>query len=75
MSRIDLNDAKGQLEALVAAAERGEEIVITRKDRPAVKLVSVASPRADRKAGSARGMIVIGDDFDTPMRLIHPSTD
>ncbi len=42
--RISVTDAKGQLTELVRRAEAGEEIVLTRHNRPAVRLVPVKAP-------------------------------
>lgn len=39
MATINMHDAKTQLSDLVARAEAGEEIFITRRNKPAVKLV------------------------------------
>lgn len=41
MATINMHDAKTQLSDLVARAEAGEEIVIARRNKPAVKLVPV----------------------------------
>jgi prevent-host-death family protein len=37
--RVQLRDAKASLSSLVAAAERGEETVITRHGKPVARLV------------------------------------
>jgi prevent-host-death family protein len=41
MTTINMHDAKTQLSDLVARAEAGEEIVIARRNKPAVRLVRV----------------------------------
>lgn len=41
MATINMHDAKTQLSDLVARAEAGEEIVIARRNKPAVRLVRV----------------------------------
>lgn len=43
MSEIGAFEAKNKLSELLARAERGEEIVITRRGRPVAKLVPVRS--------------------------------
>lgn len=55
METIGLFEAKTHLSELVARAERGEEVVITRHHRPVAKLVPVATPAAD--AASRRAAI------------------
>lgn len=49
MAIINMHDAKSQLSDLVARAEAGEEIVIARRNKPAVRLVRIGAP--DRVAG------------------------
>jgi antitoxin (DNA-binding transcriptional repressor) of toxin-antitoxin stability system len=64
MQDISPDEAKSRLGELIDAALRGERIVIARDDQQAVQLVPVTPPRRARKAGSAKGLIVIRDDFD-----------
>jgi prevent-host-death family protein len=52
MESIGLFEAKTHLSELVARAERGEEVVITRHNKPVAKLVPIT--RARRSAASAR---------------------
>ncbi|MEF7613728.1 type II toxin-antitoxin system prevent-host-death family antitoxin [Aquincola sp. MAHUQ-54] len=47
MASIGLFEAKTHLSELVARAERGEEVVITRHNRPVAKLVPVDGVPAD----------------------------
>jgi prevent-host-death family protein len=42
--RISVTDAKTQLTQLVRRAEAGDEIVLTRHGRPAVRLVPINAP-------------------------------
>ena len=66
MHQIELDKAKSQLDALIQTALDGEEVVITRDKKPVLRLVPV--PDANRrKAGSAKGMITMADDFDEPL--------
>ena len=71
MESIGLFEAKTHLSELVARAERGEEVVITRHNKPVAKLVPVqyvASDAMSRRAGvsallrSARGR-TLGQDW------------
>lgn len=47
--KISVTEAKGQLTELVRRAEAGEEIILTRHDQPAARLVP-AKAALDRKA-------------------------
>lgn len=60
MATINMHDAKTQLSDLVARAEAGEEIVIARRNKPAVKLVRVD---ADEKASVREARKRIPDRF------------
>lgn len=65
MTRVGMHEAKTQLSKLVERAEGGEEIVITRRGEPAVRLVPAR--RRDgfaSLAGAWKGQVKIGHDFD-----------
>lgn len=63
MDSVSIFDAKAQFSALVARAEAGEEITISRHGRPAARLVPLAEP-AVRTPGRLAGHIRIAADFD-----------
>ena len=65
MYEIDLKEAKAQANRLLESALEGEEVVITRDDKPVVRLVPVNGVR--RHSGSAKGQISISEDFDQPL--------
>ena len=65
MARIGMHEAKTQLSKLVQRAEGGEEIVITRRGEPAVRLVPARQGDGFASlAGSWKGRVKIGTDFD-----------
>jgi prevent-host-death family protein len=41
--QVNMHEAKTRLSELVAAAERGEEVLIARDGKPATRLVAVAN--------------------------------
>jgi prevent-host-death family protein len=53
METVGLFEAKTHLSALVARAERGEEVVITRHNKPVAKLVPVGAGQPDAAARRA----------------------
>jgi prevent-host-death family protein len=53
MDTIGLFEAKTHLSELVARAERGEEVIITRHNRPVARLVPIAEPMPDAAARRA----------------------
>ena len=65
MTEVGMHEAKTKLSQLVERAERGEEIVITRNGKPAVKLAPIPSATALASVrGAWRGQVLIADDFD-----------
>jgi prevent-host-death family protein len=65
---VNVHHAKTHLSKLIAAVESGEEVVIARAGKPAVKLVLATPPaRKSRKhlRGSGIGKIWLADDFDS----------
>ena len=68
MKTIDINQALPQIAELIEKAVGGEEIIITKNDRPMVKLVSLQTfPKRPPLFGSDRGLISLTDDFDEPL--------
>ena len=67
MLQITVKDAKNKLDDLIQAAKNGEEILIVTDNQEIFKLVQVEKPKKRRKAGSAKGLIEIADDFDAPL--------
>jgi prevent-host-death family protein len=54
MRQVNIYEAKTQLSALVQAALRGEEVVITNRNRPVARLVPFQPPRRRPVFGSAK---------------------
>lgn len=68
MKTINIHEAKTNLSALIAAAEAGEEVVISRANKPVVKLVAMESTPKKRQFGLHRGAaLYISEDFDAPL--------
>jgi prevent-host-death family protein len=66
---VNIHHAKTNLSKLIAAVESGEEVIIARNGKPAVKLVLVAPPvRKSRKhlRGSGIGKLWMADDAFSP---------
>lgn len=60
-----MHEAKTKLSQLVDRAEHGEEIMITRNGKPAVKLVPIASAASLASVrGAWRGQVQMAEDFD-----------
>jgi prevent-host-death family protein len=67
MHQVSLEEAKIQLHDLIDAAVGGEEIIIAKDSQHLVKLVPVATTRPHPQFGSAKGLIIMSDDFDEPL--------
>jgi prevent-host-death family protein len=67
----NIHEAKTQLSRLIEAALAGEEVIIQKAGKPAVRLVPIAPVVVERKPGTLKGKIWIADDFnDTPQDII-----
>lgn len=67
MQQIEINQLPTRLHALLASLASGEEIIITQAEQPVAKLVRYEPAKRRRKAGSAKGQIVMAPDFDEPL--------
>ncbi|HEX5284747.1 MAG TPA: type II toxin-antitoxin system prevent-host-death family antitoxin [Bryocella sp.] len=65
---VNIHHAKTNLSKLIAAAESGEEVIIARNGKPAVKLVVVEPKKKSRRniIGSGIGKIWVSPDWDSP---------
>jgi antitoxin (DNA-binding transcriptional repressor) of toxin-antitoxin stability system len=64
MQQVNIEEAKAQLPDLIEAALNGDEVVIAKDEKPAVKLVPVSQPKRRPRFGSAKGRIATSDEFD-----------
>jgi len=65
--QVNIQEAKSKLSNLIDQAIAGEEVVISKSGEPVAKLVPFEKPIQNRKPGSAKGKIIISDDFDAPL--------
>jgi prevent-host-death family protein len=75
MAVFNMHDAKTQLSDLVARAEAGEEVVIARRNRPAVRLVPVEKDETIRKARRRPGILAELLDPEALARLREATKD
>lgn len=65
MAEVGMHQAKTQLSKLVERAEAGEEVIITRRGKPAARLVPERRGEGFASlAGSWKGRVRIAGDFD-----------
>jgi prevent-host-death family protein len=63
MTVVTVGQAKAQLSQLIARAEAGEEIIIARGCRPAVKLTPITKRATRRRFGALKGKLSLPDAF------------
>lgn len=61
---MSIHEAKTNLSRLIARVEKGEEVVVRRRQTPVAKLVPYAPASAPRTPGALRGRIRIKKGFD-----------
>ena len=66
MTSVGMHEAKTTLSKLVAAVERGEEVVIERNGTPVARLTAYERPKRTRRSllGITKGTTWMADDFD-----------
>lgn len=68
MSEVGMHEAKTHLSQLVERALGGEEIVLTRRGKPAVRLQPIRQAISREELfGCMAGQIVVGDAFFEPL--------
>lgn len=68
MKTVNMHEAKSTLSQLIAAVERGEEVLIARAGRPVARLTSLDRPLRGMTFGSMQGLIThMAGDFDAPL--------
>lgn len=67
MEQYSLQEAQDHLKELITNAQQGKTIVILDENNQAVRLVPLNTMSKPRKAGSAKGLIKMADDFDTQL--------
>jgi antitoxin (DNA-binding transcriptional repressor) of toxin-antitoxin stability system len=67
MHKVKLKEAEVRLAELIDEAAYGEEVVITRGDGAAFKIIPISRTNSYPKFGSAKGLIEISEDFDEPL--------
>lgn len=65
--QVSIHEAKTQLSRLIAAAERGEEVIIARRDKPVVRLSMLEDFSGKTRIGGLKGRkFKMGTKFDDP---------
>ena len=67
MISVNVHEAKTHLSRLLERVAAGEEIIISKANKPMAKLTPLSKPKTDRVPGLDKGVIQIPDDFDAPL--------
>jgi antitoxin (DNA-binding transcriptional repressor) of toxin-antitoxin stability system len=69
MQTATIQDVQARLPEILDALAPGEEVVITRNEKPVARLVAQEpAKRQPRKAGSAKGLLVILQEDDEHLK-------
>ncbi len=72
-ARINVHEAKTQFSKLLSRVQKGEEIIICKSGKPVACLRPLERRVERRIPGSAKGKVIIAENFDEP--LPHPILD
>jgi prevent-host-death family protein len=62
---VNIHEAKTHLSKLIQRVETGEEIIIARAGKPAVRLTALEPAPPRSRIGFLKGKITVPDDFNT----------
>jgi prevent-host-death family protein len=67
-SQFNVAEAKARFSEVVRRAMSGEEVIISKDNRPVLRIVPLRSDRRARRPGSAKGAVRMARDFDRTPR-------
>jgi prevent-host-death family protein len=67
MTQVNIHEAKTNLSKLIDKVLKGESVIISKSNKPVVKLVLIDEMKNKRRLGTAKESIKISEDFDTPV--------
>jgi antitoxin (DNA-binding transcriptional repressor) of toxin-antitoxin stability system len=67
MYQVDIKEIDTQLATVIATALTGEDVLILQDQEPLLKISRVTAAKVRRKRGSAKGLVIMADDFDAPL--------
>jgi len=66
MVQVSIHEAKTHLSRLLKRVACGEEVVISKGNRPIARLVPFSAPRR-REVGRDQGLYTVRENFDDPL--------
>ena len=67
MAKVGVHNARAVFSRLIERALAGEDIVITRRGKPVIRLVPVEPALAKRKPGALKGLFTVPESFFHPL--------
>ena len=67
LMKVNIHEAKTHFSRLLAKVGRGEEVIISKAGKPVARLIPIWEKPIKRDAGSAKGRVIMAEDFDTPL--------
>ncbi|GAB4581376.1 MAG: type II toxin-antitoxin system Phd/YefM family antitoxin [Anaerolineales bacterium] len=64
---INIHDAKTNLSKLLERVMLGEEIIISKANKPIARLMPIETLTFERIPGNDAGKVIIAPDFDAPL--------
>ncbi len=71
MKNANISDAKTHLSKLIKSVLAGEDVIISRRGKPVVRLIPYWCASKPRTPGAWKGCITISDDFDDESKEIN----
>jgi prevent-host-death family protein len=65
---VTIEEAKKNLDSLIAKAAQGEPVFITTDNKPVAQLVPAAPTKPTSRAGRAKGMLIINAEDDEHLK-------
>jgi prevent-host-death family protein len=62
-SVVTIHQAKTNLSRLIQKVSSGEEVIISRGSKPVARLVPIGEINGQRRPGSLKGKLVVGNEF------------
>lgn len=69
MKTVIIREAKMNLAKLIQEACEGKEIIISRADKPVIRLVPIANLKGGRQPGALCGKLRVGPKFFEPLSV------
>jgi len=76
MKKVTIYEAKTHFSQLVDAVLAGEEVIVSRRDKPVIRLTAYTEKQKSREIGTAKGLVKkMGSSFNDPIEDWEESLD